>query len=430
MKKRGVALLLGLIVIVGGWWILRGESLAQPQEGVVDVWATWGDDRVHLQALLDRFSPSSGVPVRVTTRVRSDEVLEALAGTGQPDMVILSAADLVGSYHEQELVEPLDGWIRATGIDLEDMYLAPLEQCQSRDGAYLCLPWGCDVDALFWNKDLFAAAGLDPERPPQTMEEMLEYANKLTVRDEKGKLGQVGFVPGYPRSHADLYVRMFGGAPGAGGAELTVDSQPVVDALDWQTRFYNTYGPEELEEYVSSFTPYMSSSHPVYAGRRMSCRQCHRAVPIRNKRIPDKGFYEGRIAMMVDGQWQVSRDPLAQPQPAVGYGLAPFPAPAAHPERASTAVVQGPVVIIPAGATDKEAATQLLAWMMSPEILAETAYAHAMLPASRTAAEDPRFRQFASLELLLDLLAHPNAAPGFGVALSTEPGDLEAASRR
>jgi spermidine/putrescine-binding protein len=54
-------------------------------------------------------------------------------------------------------------------------------------------------------------------------------------------------------------------------------------------------------------------------------------------------------------------------------------------------VVQGPVLIIPAGAMDKEAAANLLAWMMSPEILAEAAYANSLLPASRTSAQDPRF---------------------------------------
>ena len=78
------------------------------------------------------------------------------------------------------LVEPLDPWIQAAGIDLDDFYPASLAQCETPDGMTLCLPWGCDVYALFWNKDLFKAAGLDPERPPQTMEELVEYADKLT----------------------------------------------------------------------------------------------------------------------------------------------------------------------------------------------------------------------------------------------------------
>jgi ABC-type glycerol-3-phosphate transport system substrate-binding protein len=73
-------------------------------------------------------------------------------------------------------------------------------------------------------------------------------------------------------------------------------------------------------------------------------------------------------------------------------------------------VVRGPVVILPSGAIDQDAAAGLLAWMMSPEIAAEAAVAHALLPASRRAAQDPRF-QDPGFPVFLDLLAHPNAAP-------------------
>jgi multiple sugar transport system substrate-binding protein len=431
MRRKGVILLFGLIVVVSGWWITRSDSLAQPQEGVVDVWATWGDEADPLQSLLDRFSRSSGVPIRVTTRAKSDELREALGGAEPPDMVILSSGDLVGAYGEQGLVEPLDRWIEASGIDLEDIYPAPLAQCQGLDGGTLCLPWGCDIDALFWNKDLFEAAGLDPERPPQTMEEMAEYASKLTVRDGDGELSQVGFIPDFPRSQADLFARMFGGALyGEEGGALAVNGQAVIDALTWQKQFYTIYAPEELSDFISSFTPYMTSRHAMYAGRRLDCRQCHRALPIQKKRIPDAGFHQGRIAMMIDGEWQASRHALSREGQPVNYGVAPFPPPSAHPERARTAVVQGPVLFIPAGAKDKEAAARLLAWMMSPEIVAEEAFTTSTLPTSRTAARDPRFLQIPGFSVFMELLAHPNAraAPPspFRPELNAALGQVEA----
>jgi multiple sugar transport system substrate-binding protein len=425
MRKKGLVLLLGLIVIVIGWWFLRNGSLAQPEEGVLDVWATWGDDAGQLQALLDRYSQASGVRVRVTTQVLSAELLEALAGIEQPDMVILSSGDLVASYDEQGLIEPLGSWIQASGIDLDDIYPAPLAQCQSTEGTTLCLPWGCDVDALYWNKDLFEAAGLDPERPPQTMEELVEYANKLTIRDGKGELSQVGFVPGLPRSHANLYVRMFGGAfYSDGGAGLTVNSQPVIDALKWQMQFYNTHAPEDLLDFVSSFTPYMTSRHPIYAGRRLNCQQCHRSSSIQSNKTPGTGFYQGRVAMMIDGEWQVSPNALSHQEPQVNYGVVPFPPPSAHPERANTAVVRGPAVIIPAGAMDKEQAVQLLAWMASPEILSEAAYANSLLPTSRTSAQDPRFQQIPNFRLFMDLMAHANAKPAVTTPISVELNEV------
>ena len=244
---------------------------------------------------------------------------------------------------------------------------------------------------------------------------------ELTVRDEKGELSQVGFIPDFPRSHADLYVRMFGGAfYSDNGAELTVNSQPVIDALNWQIQFYSSYTPEDLKDFVSSFTPYMTSQHPTFAGRRMSCQQCHRSSPIQNNKTPDTGFTKGRIAMMIDGQWQASPGTFSQEEIQVNYGVAPFPPPSANTERTNTAVVRGPVVIIPAGATDKEAAVQLLAWMSSPEILAEAAYANSLLPTSRMAAQDPRSQRNPNFEVFADLMAHPNAKPAVTTPISVE----------
>jgi multiple sugar transport system substrate-binding protein len=421
MSRKRAALLLGFVIIVGGWWITQGSSSARPEDRVVDVWATWGEEPDHLQALLYRYSQSSGVPVQITTQVRSDDLLKALADAEPPDLVILSNGDLVESYHQRGLVEPLDGWIQASGIDLDDMYPAPLAQCRGLNGATLCLPWGCDVDVLFWNKDLFEAAGLDPELPPQTMEELLEYASKLTIRDEKGELGQVGFIPDFPRSHAELYVRMFGRAFYRDeGAELVINSQPVIDALNWQRQFYSIYAPEDLEDFVSSFTPYMTSRHPLYAGRRLSCQQCHRSSPIQSNKTPDRGFADGKIAMMIDGQWQASLHALSQDDPQVNFGFAPFPPPAKHPEQANNALAQGPVVIVPAGARDKEAAIQLLAWMTSPEIVAEAAYVHSMLPTSRAAAADPRLQQDPNSKRFVGLMAHPSAKPAVTTPITPE----------
>jgi len=421
MMRKTAVLLLGFVVLVAAWWTTRSDSRVQPSEGVLDVWATWGDDPDHLQAHFDRFNQSSGVPVRVTTRVGSDDLLEALAGAEQPDMVILSSGDLLGAYSEQGLVEPLDRWIKVSGIDLDDIYPAPLAQCKGLDGAYLCLPWGCDIDALYWNKDLFEAAGLDPERPPRTMEELVEYANKLTVFDEKGELSQVGFIPDFPRSHADLYVRMFGGAFYSDkGVELTVNSQPVIDTLHWQMQFYNTYAPEDLKDFISSFTPYRTSRHAKYAGRRLNCQQCHRSAPVQSAKIPDIGFYEGRIAIVIGGEWQASPNALPHEESQVNYGVAPFPPPSAHPERADTGVVQGPVVFIPAGAMDKDAAVQLLTWMTSSENLAEAAYANSLLPTSRTSAQDPRFQQLPNFKAFVDLMAHANAKHSVTTPISSE----------
>jgi multiple sugar transport system substrate-binding protein len=46
--------------------------------------------------------------------------------------------------------------------------------------------------ALYYNKDHFREAGLDPERPPQTWDELIEYADRLTQRRADGKPVRTG----------------------------------------------------------------------------------------------------------------------------------------------------------------------------------------------------------------------------------------------
>ena len=59
------------------------------------------------------------------------------------------------------------------------------------------LPTSNLVKALLYRKDLFAAAGLDPERPPENWDELLDYARRLTVPERRqygmGLSGQLAF---------------------------------------------------------------------------------------------------------------------------------------------------------------------------------------------------------------------------------------------
>src|SRR5262245_55776873 len=49
------------------------------------------------------------------------------------------------------------------------------------EGRLYGVPLYADVSALFYNKDLFRKAGLDPEKPPTNLAEIREYADKITA---------------------------------------------------------------------------------------------------------------------------------------------------------------------------------------------------------------------------------------------------------
>ena len=383
MNKK-IFMLFSLFVILSMLLAACGGGKQETsQVDTLRVWIQWGDNPQQIQALFDKYTAETGIKVEVTAPLETDKILPALTGSEPPDVLVLSGGDLVKSYYKEGLVDDLNGAITTGGIDLNDFFDAPLNQCRSGD-KILCLPWGTDMYALFWNKDLFEAAGLDPETPPATMEELAEFADKLTKVAPDGSLEQIGFLPDMGWDHSDLYINMYGGLwYNEDGTQMTVNSQPVLDALTWQQQFYTKYGVDNVMAFSSGWADtYMSADYP---------------------------FYTGKLAMYVDGEWMTGPNFINAFKPEASYGVAPFPPPADHPDRANTAVVQGTVAVIPSGAANKEASAKLLAWMMSPEVVAEEFCFNANLPTSKKAAEDPCFTSNPKFKVFTDLISSPNA---------------------
>jgi ABC-type glycerol-3-phosphate transport system substrate-binding protein len=79
--------------------------------------------------------------------------------------------------------------------------------------------------------------------------------------------------------------------------------------------------------------------------------------------------------------------------------------------------------VIPAGANNKDASAKLLAWMMSPEIVAEEFCFNANLPTSKKAAEDKCFTENPKFRVFTDLMANPNASHIVTTPISLEFND-------
>lgn len=88
----------------------------------------------------------------------------------------------------EEAVVALDKYIDSAevGIDKNDIVPALLRNVTMNDGKIYSMPFNKSIPALYYNKRLFAAAGLDPEKPPVTWNDFIEYGKKLTMLEHKG----------------------------------------------------------------------------------------------------------------------------------------------------------------------------------------------------------------------------------------------------
>lgn len=101
-------------------------------------------------------------------------MMEAVGKTGAYDVVMqnLTIPALVGA----DALEPLDEYIARDGFAIEKM----IDNGISYKDHYYGLPVRGDVRVLHYNEEYYKAAGLDPEKPPKSMEEFVEYGRQLT----------------------------------------------------------------------------------------------------------------------------------------------------------------------------------------------------------------------------------------------------------
>ncbi len=411
-KKSKILIALVLVMVLAAISLVIITLGADPsyKKGVINVAITWGDGNEDLQSFFDEYPDPENRSVLVDSRLREDDIEELLSGDNPPDLIILSTSEVVKDLAARGDLGSLDALTRDHGIALDDFFSASISQCRASDNSLLCLPWGNDVYALYWNKGLFKAAGLDPDRPPENLEELIDYASQLTRFDEEGnQFEQMGFLPDFPRSYLDQYSHLFG------GALRSTDGNPVFpaaveEAVDWELKLVEPYELDDLNSFYARANYYRNSGHPVFAGRRANCQQCHRTAPGNSEKMPDLAFYRGELAMMVDGQWQDGAKYLRAFAPTLDYGVVPIPAPAEYEELQGSSLIQGPVIIIPANAADLEAAGELAAWLLSPSRQAAAAAAFDFLPSRISAVEFLNSANFPNLAVFLGILTDRNTS--------------------
>jgi sn-glycerol 3-phosphate transport system substrate-binding protein len=101
----------------------------------------------------------------------------AAAATGQlPDLAQVQM-EFMDSFIENGLIEPIDGELPA---QLRGDVPPVLWELVSRNGRTYGVPFAVSADVLFYNQELFVRAGLDPDSPPETWEEMIRMGRMLT----------------------------------------------------------------------------------------------------------------------------------------------------------------------------------------------------------------------------------------------------------
>lgn len=176
----------------------------------------------------------------VYTGTYKDSIVKALtahkSGT-PPDAAVLFAVDMYTLIDANAIVAFDDLVANADDVAwLRSFYPALMTNSRAA-GQTWGIPFQRSTILLYWNKELFKQAGLDPERPPADWGEMADYARKLTRHDAQGNTMQWGVQ--IPSSGFPYW--LFQGLATGNGAELMnaagtrtyFDKPAVVEALQY-----------------------------------------------------------------------------------------------------------------------------------------------------------------------------------------------------
>ena len=183
------------------------------------------------------------------------KALTAVKSNDAPTTSVLLSTDMFTLIDEEAIV-PFDPLIKTPEDQawLRGFYPAFMENSQT-GGKTWGIPFQRSTIVLYYNKEMFKDAGLDPNRAPATWKEMAEYAQKLTKRDASGKVTQWGVqIPssGFPywlfqglTTENDVQLM------NAAGTETYYDKPAVIEALQYWMDLTSKYKvhPEGIVEW-------------------------------------------------------------------------------------------------------------------------------------------------------------------------------------
>lgn len=284
-----------------------------------------GSDGDELVELVDKFNSENkyGINVEMDISASLDEQLASAFAAGDgPDLVLFSSAS---RFTYGDYLQDISDIFDKTDLKKDDFIEAYTNYCSEGDKLYL-MPMEIVGFYLYWNKDLFKAAGLDPEKGPQTWDEYVEYAKKITDADKNVYGSGLCYGYNYQMAHT---IQRFG--------DLAVTKG---DDGKWKANFDGNSGYAKFLDTYKSLVD--SGDNPLTDDT-------------------DSMMTAGQLGMTINGPWLTSGMDTA----GINYGITTIPTGDAG--KMSSAEVIGMAVTTLASEDAKQACYRFIEWWNSKD---------------------------------------------------------------
>jgi len=360
---------------------------AADEKVTLTVWSGFADRELDVvNSALDGFHKlHPNITITSEGSQDDDKIAQAVRGGTAPDVAISGNANALGQYCKTGAFQDLGGYIKRDKVDLGNIPKA-VQAYTQHDGVRCAMPLLADDYGLYYNKELFAKAGITA--PPKTMSELRADAEKLTELNPDGSIKVAGFVPtiGFYNNRLDVWAPQFGADwQNSKGDSALATSKGWTDLFTWQKKMTDFYGQDKLTAFTAA------------AGQKYS---------------PDNAFQTGQIAMMFDGEFRTGF--IDAQAPNISYGTAPLPVADDLSGSYGGSDVGGNIIGIPKGAKHAGAAWELIKYLSTDtEPLVQLANGLKNVPTTLDALKSPDLKFTGTLAPFLDIFAskHSSSLP-------------------
>lgn len=346
----------------------------------------WGrSNQTSLELLVDAYNKSQDKVDIKLNMIPGESMMTKLsasiAADSSPDLVSLDVSflpqlngaaqltDLTDILGDRDYVKQLSGSLKTIGVYKERLY---------------GIPFSAESSLLFYNKKVFRLAGLDPERPPETLQELREYAEKIT------KLGDGYYGYAIPGTCSGCLAFTFLPYMWANGGDLFAqegaESIVVSESNKRTLEFFNKMYKDGLMSPLSKADSSLNDS-----------------------------FASGKIGMIGTGAFtfKVFKDNY----PNLEYGVGYYPG---EKKGQWASFAGGDALAIPLGSKHSKEAIAFIDWAMSKETQVELMAKNGFVPTRQDASDNPYNRKDSRFLLATKALANGRSVylPAFNEAIS------------
>jgi multiple sugar transport system substrate-binding protein len=386
VNKRIPYALFAIILVAAGCTPAPKETkIADPGtqvSGTVELWHFFTEREAAAIDTVVKDFESTHPNIKVTIKAGQDDakVTQAIGAGNGPDVGLSYSTDIVGKFCSSGAWVDLGPYLSRDKVDLNQLN-ATTRSYTEFDGKRCAMPFLADAYGMYYNKDLFAKAGI--AGPPKTLDEFTEDAKKLTVKNADGSLKTVGFLPlfdFYENAPAHL-------APATGAKWLTDEGKSAVGTdpnwktlLTWQKNLIDWYGYDNLMKFRAGLGDEFSA---------------------------DNAFQKGQVAINVDAEYRLAF--LKDQAPSLKYGVAPIPT--SDPARYGGGYVTGNILGISKNAKNPEAAWELIKYLTTnDQAVTKLAGLLKNVPTTTKSIADPTLNSDADFKAFIDIFNNPNSS--------------------